>query len=80
MIFNSFFTKKNFNFVKPLEEEEEKDYKLMVPSEIESLGDESDRRFANLRGLRWRVNLGVLPFQSSSIDDLRKATAESRRR
>jgi len=52
----------------------------MVPSEIESLGDESDRRFANLRGLRWRVNLGVLPFQSSSIDDLRKATAESRRR
>lgn len=66
--------------MKPLEEEEEKDYKLMVPSEIESLGDESDRRFANLRGLRWRVNLGVLPFQSSSIDDLRKATAESRRR
>lgn len=52
----------------------------MVRSEIESLGDESDRRFDNLRGLRWRVNLGVLPFQASSIDDLRKATAESRRR
>lgn len=52
----------------------------MVPSEIEILGDESDRRFANLRGVRWRVNLGVLPFQSSSIDVLRKATAESRRR
>ncbi|KAL1210589.1 hypothetical protein V5N11_006908 [Cardamine amara subsp. amara] len=52
----------------------------MVPSEIESLGDESDRRFHNLRGLRWRVNLGVLPFQASSVDDLRKATAESRRR
>ncbi|KFK29556.1 hypothetical protein AALP_AA7G149200 [Arabis alpina] len=42
--------------------------------------NESDNRFANLRGVRWRVNLGVLPFQPSSIDDLRKATAESRRR
>ncbi|XP_010433045.1 PREDICTED: TBC1 domain family member 5 homolog A-like [Camelina sativa] len=53
----------------------------MVPSEIETLGDESDHRFANLRGVRWRLNLGVLPFHSSSsIDDLRKATAESRRR
>ncbi|EOA16017.1 hypothetical protein CARUB_v10004141mg [Capsella rubella] len=52
----------------------------MVPSEIETLADESDHRFANLRGVRWRVNLGVLPFHSSSIDDLRKATAESRRR
>ncbi|CAH2077526.1 unnamed protein product [Thlaspi arvense] len=50
------------------------------PSVSESLADESDRRFANLRGVRWRVNLGVLPFQPSSIDDLRKATAESRRR
>uniref|UniRef100_A0A1J3EZ52 TBC1 domain family member 5 n=1 Tax=Noccaea caerulescens TaxID=107243 RepID=A0A1J3EZ52_NOCCA len=57
----------------------------MVPSEInpsmsESLVVESDRRFANLRGVQWRVNLGVLPFHASSIDDLRKATAESRRR
>ncbi|VVB11076.1 unnamed protein product [Arabis nemorensis] len=42
--------------------------------------NESDRRFANLRGVRWRVNLGVLPFHASSIDDLRRATAESRRR
>ncbi|ESQ54235.1 hypothetical protein EUTSA_v10024395mg [Eutrema salsugineum] len=50
------------------------------PSMSEPLVDESDRRFANLRGVRWRVNLGVLPFQASSIDDLRKATAESRRR
>ncbi|CAN8326532.1 unnamed protein product [Cochlearia groenlandica] len=50
------------------------------PSMSESIGNESDLRFANLRGVRWRVNLGVLPFRSSSIDDLRKATAESRRR
>lgn len=52
----------------------------MVPSEIEPSMSESDHRFANLRGVQWRVNLGVLPFQASSIDDLRKATAESRRR
>ncbi|KAL0726673.1 hypothetical protein Bca4012_022766 [Brassica carinata] len=52
----------------------------MFPSEIEPSMPESDIHFANLRGVRWRVNLGVLPFQASSIDDLRKATAESRRR
>ncbi|XP_009128209.2 TBC1 domain family member 5 homolog A [Brassica rapa] len=52
----------------------------MFPSEIEPSMPEPDHRFANLRGVRWRVNLGVLPFQASSIDDLRKATAESRRR
>ncbi|XP_010541116.1 PREDICTED: TBC1 domain family member 5 [Tarenaya hassleriana] len=42
--------------------------------------DESDRRFANLRGVRWRVNLGVLPSAASSIDDFRRVTADSRRR
>ncbi|CDY43544.1 BnaA01g07000D [Brassica napus] len=52
----------------------------MFPSEIEPSMPEPDHCFANLRGVRWRVNLGVLPFQASSIDDLRKATAESRRR
>ncbi|CAA7048826.1 unnamed protein product [Microthlaspi erraticum] len=52
----------------------------MVPSEIEPSMSESDNRFANLRGVQWRVNLGVLPFHASSIDDLRRATAESRRR
>ncbi|XP_018470901.2 uncharacterized protein LOC108842479 [Raphanus sativus] len=52
----------------------------MFPSEIEPSMPESDIHFANLRGVRWRVNLGVLPFQASSIDHLRKATAESRRR
>ncbi|GLT28702.1 hypothetical protein SLA2020_036140 [Shorea laevis] len=38
-----------------------------------------DRRFANLRGVRWRIHLGILP-SSSSIDDLRRVTADSRRR
>ncbi|KAJ7955835.1 TBC1 domain family member-like protein [Quillaja saponaria] len=40
-----------------------------------------NRHFSNLRGLQWRINLGVLPTSSSnSIDDLRRVTADSRRR
>ncbi|KAK8475528.1 hypothetical protein V6N13_066440 [Hibiscus sabdariffa] len=42
----------------------------LVPAEI--------RAFASLRGVQWRINLGILP--SSSIDDLRRVTADSRRR
>lgn len=39
------------------------------------------RRFEDLRGLQWRINLGVLPSSPSvSIADLRRATANSRRR
>ncbi|XP_028751410.1 uncharacterized protein LOC114711211 [Neltuma alba] len=38
-----------------------------------------NRRFGDLRGLQWRINLGVLP-SSASIDYLRRATADSRRR
>ncbi|CAL5184554.1 unnamed protein product [Lathyrus oleraceus] len=38
-------------------------------------------RFSNLRGLQWRINLGVLPSSSAvSIDDLRRVTADCRRR
>ncbi|PKA51414.1 hypothetical protein AXF42_Ash002779 [Apostasia shenzhenica] len=38
-------------------------------------------RFSNLRGIRWRINLGILPGSpSASIDDLRRVTADSRRR
>ncbi|GAU25340.1 hypothetical protein TSUD_376040, partial [Trifolium subterraneum] len=38
-------------------------------------------RFCDLRGLQWRINLGVLPSSSaSSIDDLRRVTADCRRR
>ncbi|KAJ8750733.1 hypothetical protein K2173_015914 [Erythroxylum novogranatense] len=35
--------------------------------------------FPNLRGLRWRIDLGVLP-SSLSVDDLRRVSADSRRR
>ncbi|EPS72058.1 hypothetical protein M569_02698, partial [Genlisea aurea] len=35
--------------------------------------------YRNLRGLKWRIDLGILP-SSASIDDLRRATADSRRR
>ncbi|XP_050218023.1 uncharacterized protein LOC126668855 [Mercurialis annua] len=39
------------------------------------------RRFQNLRGVQWRIDLGILPSSSSSsVDDLRRLTADSRRR
>lgn len=38
-------------------------------------------RFGDLRGLQWRINLGVLPSSvSATIDDLRRVTADCRRR
>ncbi|XP_051152437.1 uncharacterized protein LOC127266289 [Andrographis paniculata] len=38
------------------------------------------RRFGDLRGIRWRIDLGILPSSpSASIDDLRRVTANSRR-
>ncbi|KAL0344914.1 UNVERIFIED_CONTAM: TBC1 domain family member 5B [Sesamum radiatum] len=39
------------------------------------------RRFGDLRGVQWRVDLGILPSSpSASIDELRRVTANSRRR
>ncbi|KAL3642819.1 hypothetical protein CASFOL_013634 [Castilleja foliolosa] len=39
------------------------------------------RRFGDLRGVQWRIDLGILPScPSASIDDLRRVTANSRRR
>ncbi|EOA12377.1 hypothetical protein CARUB_v10025951mg [Capsella rubella] len=39
-----------------------------------------DHRFEKLRGVRWRINLGILPSSpSSTIDELRRVTADSRR-
>lgn len=35
-------------------------------------------RFEGLRSVKWRINLGILP--PSSVDDLRRVTADSRRR
>ncbi|KFK27276.1 hypothetical protein AALP_AA8G361000 [Arabis alpina] len=40
-----------------------------------------DHRFEKLRGVRWRINLGILPSSpSSTIHELRRVTADSRRR
>ncbi|KAL0308289.1 UNVERIFIED_CONTAM: TBC1 domain family member 5B [Sesamum radiatum] len=42
---------------------------------------EGSRRFADLRGVQWRIDLGILPSSpSASVDDLRRVTANSRRR
>ncbi|CAA0821463.1 Ypt/Rab-GAP domain of gyp1p superfamily protein [Striga hermonthica] len=39
------------------------------------------RRFGDLRGVQWRIDLGILPSSpSASVDDLRRVTANSRRR
>ncbi|XP_042448199.1 TBC1 domain family member 5 homolog A-like [Zingiber officinale] len=48
------------------------------PSSHES---SAEARFSDLRGVRWRIDLGVLPSSSSSsIVDLRRVAADSRRR
>ncbi|RVW16123.1 TBC1 domain family member 5-like A [Vitis vinifera] len=49
-----------------------------LSSESSSLSGKK-RQFANLRGVRWRINLGILP-SLLSIDDIRRVTADSRRR
>ncbi|KAJ8767419.1 hypothetical protein K2173_017463 [Erythroxylum novogranatense] len=41
--------------------------------------DQNQLGFPNLRGVRWRINLRILP-SSSSVDDLRRVTADCRRR
>lgn len=39
------------------------------------------RRFKGLRSVQWRIDLGVLPSSpSASTDELRRVTANSRRR
>ncbi|KAI3803164.1 hypothetical protein L1987_31313 [Smallanthus sonchifolius] len=40
---------------------------------------ENHRRFGDLRGVRWRIDLGILPSSSSTVDDFRRVTANSRR-
>ncbi|GAB4838276.1 hypothetical protein Ancab_027805 [Ancistrocladus abbreviatus] len=60
----------------------------MSPAPIEQMpppGTSFDSAFvsrsSDLRGVRWRMNLGILPSSASStIDDLRRVTADSRRR
>ncbi|XP_010913746.2 uncharacterized protein [Elaeis guineensis] len=45
-----------------------------------SRSSSSGSRFSNLRGVRWRIDLGVLPNSPDSIDDLRRVAADSRRK
>lgn len=53
----------------------------MEVRETESSSFEISRRFFGLRSVQWRIDLGILPSSpSSSIDDLRRVTADSRRR
>ncbi|CAL9167980.1 unnamed protein product [Musa hybrid cultivar] len=40
----------------------------------------SGSRFTSLRGVRWRIDLGILPKSPASIDDIRRVAADSRRR
>ncbi|KAJ6814406.1 TBC1 domain family member 5-like protein B-like [Iris pallida] len=42
--------------------------------------DPNCSRFSNLRGVRWRIDLGILPSPSASIEELRRVAADSRRR
>ncbi|KAJ6819013.1 TBC1 domain family member 5-like protein B-like [Iris pallida] len=43
--------------------------------------DPNYSRFSNLRGVRWRIDLGILPLSpSASIEELRRVAADSRRR
>ncbi|KAJ4758294.1 Ypt/Rab-GAP domain of gyp1p superfamily protein [Rhynchospora pubera] len=37
-------------------------------------------RFLNLRGVRWRIDLGILPSAPGSIEEFRRVAADSRRR
>ena len=42
---------------------------------------DENRGFNGLRSVKWRMNLGILPSSSSSsVDDLRRVTADSSRR
>ncbi|GJN15703.1 hypothetical protein PR202_gb02639 [Eleusine coracana subsp. coracana] len=45
------------------------------------MAEEERRRFQNLRSVRWRVDLGILPASpEASVEELRRAAADSRRR
>ncbi|KAL6661119.1 hypothetical protein ACP70R_000503 [Stipagrostis hirtigluma subsp. patula] len=45
------------------------------------MAEEERRRFSNLRSVRWRVDLGILPASpEASVEEVRRAAADSRRR
>ncbi|XP_009419979.2 uncharacterized protein LOC103999834 isoform X1 [Musa acuminata AAA Group] len=53
----------------------------MSSASVPEASSTPQKRFSNLRGVRWRVDLGILPSSpSASIDDLRRVTADTRRR
>ncbi|KAF6138403.1 hypothetical protein GIB67_032907 [Kingdonia uniflora] len=53
----------------------------IVDSENRNGGGEVDSRFVHLRSVQWRINLRILPSEASaSIDELRRVTADARRR
>ncbi|XP_076892653.1 uncharacterized protein LOC143544422 [Bidens hawaiensis] len=41
--------------------------------------DRAHRQFSDLRGVQWRMDLGILPSSSTVVDDFRRLTANSRR-
>nr|GEY77875.1 hypothetical protein [Tanacetum cinerariifolium] len=47
--------------------------------EISEIEGNNVKRFWDLRGVQWRMDLGVLPPFDSSVDDVRRVTANSRR-
>ncbi|TYH57581.1 hypothetical protein ES332_D08G099400v1 [Gossypium tomentosum] len=53
--------------------------KEIVKEEAPSSSPVVSGSFASLRSVRWRISLSILP-SSSSVDDLRRVTADSRRR
>lgn len=45
-----------------------------------SRSSSSGSRLSDLRGVRWRIDLGILPSTPSSVNDLRRVAADSRRK
>nr|XP_043627397.1 TBC1 domain family member 5-like [Erigeron canadensis] len=51
----------------------------MIPENSVATEELPERRFWDLRGVQWRTDLGVLP-ENSGVDEVRRVTANSRRR
>ncbi|KAI7739756.1 hypothetical protein M8C21_026538 [Ambrosia artemisiifolia] len=48
-------------------------------SSSSSPNNNNNRSLGDLRGVQWRIDLGILPSSSSTVDDFRRVTANSRR-
>ncbi|GAA0161354.1 hypothetical protein LIER_44138 [Lithospermum erythrorhizon] len=52
-----------------------------IEESMGSYGEGLRRSLGSLRGVKWRMDLGILPTSpSASVNDLRRLTADSRRR